>query len=47
MTGLAMEFAAQQDSVAPAKREEARRELLKWIVKNEALRRDQRKAAPK
>ena len=42
-----MEFAVQQGSDALAKREQSRRELLKWIVKNEALRRDQRKASPK
>jgi hypothetical protein len=36
-----------KEAAAQAERERARRELLKWIVKNEALRHEQRKANEK
>lgn len=42
-----MTATSQQEETHAAQREALRRELLKQIVRNEAQRRDQRKAAQK
>jgi hypothetical protein len=42
-----MSAASEKDSAAARQREELRRQLLKMIIKNETLRREDRKAAQK